>query len=435
MKETRASFAFLLFIIAAHVAYLLPQTNSSSEITQSYPATVCPGPISDARATALLPSKATSLREVVKPNASLRKNGKGSYLLNNGAIFVEGSASNSIQIQSKANRWTAAVTCDVSNNTSWFVGGTASVTSQTKLILVNSGLSDAIVDVTSYSENGSTASVPVTVKPSSEKVMRVDAFDPGSSRLILKVETRSGRVAAFMLDERVRGLNNLGADFVSPIFKPQTELVIAGMPIRYGNSGKAKHVLRLMTTGSVDASASIEVVSPDGVFIPVGYGNVSLASQTVKDLNLSDLDLGSKTFGIKINSSAPIVASVFTEVKTSNISDFMWSAPSSNFGSVSYNLYGLEPTISFVAEKVLVNVNWKDNRGKQFSKTLIGDEVLNWKVPKNVRSISFTNQSGAKAAMNWLSRDGVTHLAFRQSTDLESSTKPIADIAVIQPGS
>ena len=435
MKETRASFAFLLFIIAAHVAYLLPQTNSSSKITQYYPATVCPGPISDARATALLPSKATALREVVKPNASLRKNGKGSYLLNNGAIFVEGSASNSIQIQSKANRWTAAVTCDVSNNTSWFVGGTASVTSQTKLILVNSGLSDAIVDVTSYSENGSTASVPVTVKPSSEKVMRVDAFDPGSSRLILKVETRSGRVAAFMLDERVRGLNNLGADFVSPIFKPQTELVIAGMPIRYGNSGKAKHVLRLMTTGSVDASASIEVVSPDGVFIPVGYGNVSLASQTVKDLNLSDLDLGSKTFGIKINSSAPIVASVFTEVKTSNISDFMWSAPSSNFGSVSYNLYGLEPTISFVAEKVLVNVNWKDNRGKRFSKTLIGDEVLNWKVPKNVRSISFTNQSGAKAAMNWLSRDGVTHLAFRQSTDLESSTKPIADIAVIQPGS
>ena len=435
MKETRASFAFLLFIIAAHVAYLLPQTNSSSEITQSYPATVCSGPISDARATALLPSKATALREVVKPNASLRKNGKGSYLLNNGAIFVEGSASNSIQIQSKANRWTAAVTCDVSNNTSWFVGGTASVTSQTKLILVNSGLSDAIVDVTSYSENGSTASVPVTVKPSSEKVLRVDAFDRGSSRLVLKVETRSGRVAAFMLDERVRGLNNLGADFVSPIFKPQTELVIAGMPIRYGNSGKAKHVLRLMTTGSVDASASIEVVSPDGVFIPVGYGNVSLASQTVKDLNLSDLDLGSKTFGIKINSSAPIVASVFTEVKTSNISDFMWSSPSSNFGSVSYNLYGLEPTISFVAEKVLVNVNWKDNRGKQFSKTLIGDEVLNWKVPKNVRSISFTNQSGAKAAMNWLSRDGVTHLAFRQSTDLESSTKPIADIAVIQPGS
>jgi len=435
MKETRASFAFLLFIIAAYVAYLLPQTNSSSEITQYYPATVCPGPISDARATALLPSKATALREVVKPNASLRKNGKGSYLLNNGAIFVEGSASNSIQIQSKANRWTAAVTCDVSNNTSWFVGGTANVTSQTKLILVNSGLSDAIVDVTSYSENGSTASVPVTVKPSSEKVMRVDAFDPGSSRLILKVETRSGRVAAFMLDERVRGLNNLGADFVSPIFKPQTELVIAGMPIRYANSGKAKHVLRLMTTGSVDASASIEVVSPDGVFIPVGYGNVSLASQTVKDLNLSDLDLGSKTFGIKINSSAPIVASVFTEVKTSNISDFMWSAPSSNFGSVSYNLYGLEPTISFVAEKVLVNVNWKDNRGKRFSKTLIGDEVLNWKVPKNVRSISFTNQSGAKAAMNWLSRDGVTHLAFRQSTDLESSTKPIADIAVIQPGS
>ena len=434
MKETRASFAVLFFIIAAHIAHLLPQNTGASEITQSYPATVCPGSISDARATALLPNKNTLIRDVAKPNAKLKKNGQGSFAINNGALYIEGSPSNTLQIQSRAGRWTAALNCEVSGNTSWFVGGTANVTSQTKLVMVNSGLSDAIVDVTSFSENGPTASVPVTIKPASEKAIRVDSFDPGAARIALKVNTRSGRVSSYLLDERVRGLNNLGGDFVAPISRASNELVISSLPIKYGSGGKAQHTLRIMTTSEVKATASIEVISPEGVFIPVGYGNITLNPQTVKDLDLSELDLGNKTFGLKVTATEPIVAGVFTEVRTAGISDFMWSAPSSRFGNVSYNLYGLEPTVTFIGEKIYVTVNWRNNKGKDFSKTLIGDEVLNWKVPSSVRFITFTNQSAVVAAMNWLSRDGVTHLPLKPSTDLESATKPIADIAVIQSG-
>ncbi|MFM1967960.1 MAG: hypothetical protein RL590_817, partial [Actinomycetota bacterium] len=125
MKETRASFALLFFIIAAHIAYLLPQTSSSSEITQSYAATVCPGVIGDARSTNLLPSKSTLIRELSQPNAKLRKNGQGSYSISKNALFVDGTPTNVTQIQSKANRWTAALTCADSSKISWFVGGTA----------------------------------------------------------------------------------------------------------------------------------------------------------------------------------------------------------------------------------------------------------------------------------------------------------------------
>lgn len=434
MKETRAAFALLFFIIAAHIAHLLPQNNSSSEITQSYPATVCPGPISDARASALLPSKGIAVREVAKPDAQLRKNNQGSYLQNKGAIFIAGNAINTMQIQSRSGRWTAALNCEVSANTSWFVGGTANVTSQNKLILVNSGLGDAIVDVTSYSENGPVAAVPITIKPASEKVIRVDSLDPGAARIVLKVTTRSGRVSSYLLDERVRGLNNLGGDFVSPISRPSNELIIAALPIKYSGSAKAKHTLRIMTTGDVKSTASIEVISPEGVFIPVGYGNITLNPQNVKDLDLSELDLGSKTFGIKITSSEPIVAGVFTQVRTAGVSDFIWSAPSTRFENVSYNLYGLEPTITFVGDRIQVIANWRNNKGKSFSKVLKGDEVLNWKLPSSVRLISFANQTGVVAAMNWISRDGVTHIPLKPSTDLESATKPIADIAVIQSG-
>ena len=433
MKETRASFALLFFVVAAHIAYLLPQDISSREITQSYSATVCPGAVGDSRTTNLLPSKSTLIRELSQPNAKLRKNGQGSFSISKNALFIEGTPTNVNQIQSSSNRWTAALTCADSSKTSWFVGGTANVTSQSKLILVNSGLGDAIVDVTSFSENGRGATVPITIKASSDKVVRVDSFDPGANRIVLKVETRSGRVVGYLLDERVRGLNNLGADFVAPISKAEESLVIASLPIRYGGNNRAAHKIRIMSAGQVDANVSIEVVSPEGVFIPVGFDNLQIEAQQVNDFDLSEVDLGGKTFALKISSSAPIVASVFTTVRSGSVSDFMWSAPSQSFGSVSMNLYGLEPRVTFVAERIQVNVNWRNNRGKQFSRNLLGEEVLSWKVPANTRLITFTNLSGAKAAMNWISRDGVTHLLLASGASMESASKPIPDIAVIQP--
>lgn len=433
MKETRASFALLFFIIAVHIAHLLPQTNSVSEISQSYPATVCPSAVSDARATDLFPNKSSLIRAIDRPQADLKRNGQGSYLQNSGAIYQEGNPVNTIQIQSKLNRWTAALTCDVGSTVAWFVGGTANVTSQNKLILVNSGLGDAIVDVTSFSENGPTATVPVTVKPSSEKVIRVDSFDPGSNRLVLRVETRSGRVTTYFLDERVRGLNNIGGDFIAPIENAAKEIVIAGLPVKYGSTAKAIHKLRIMTPGNLDADVNVEVISPEGVFIPVGFSDISLKSQQVRELDLSEVDLGSKTFALKIEATQPVVAAVLTEAKTGSVSDFMWSTASQPFGNVSYNLYGLEPMISLVGERILVNVAWRNNRGRELEKTLIGEEVLNWKVPSGARLISITNQSGVKGAMNWISRDGITRLPLQQGANLESSKRPVADIAVIQP--
>jgi hypothetical protein len=188
-----------------------------------------------------------------------------------------------------------------------------------------------------------------------------------------------------------------------------------------------------MTPGKIDATASIEVISPEGVFIPVGFSNFTLKPEEVRDINLSGVDLGKKTFALKIIASEPIVASVFTEVKRGSLSDFMWSTPGQSFGTVSFNLYGLEPTFSFVSERIQIDIAWRDNRGKSGVKTLIGEEIVNWKVPANTRLITVTNRSGSVGAMSWVTADGVTHLPITLSTNLESAAKPIADIAVIQP--
>lgn len=432
-QESRAALSVLIFIIAAHIAFLLPQSNNLTEVTQSYPATACPGPVGDAKTTLLLPNQSTLIREVANPKSPLRKNNQGSYGVKSDAILVAGSPSNSIAIQSRASKWTAAATCTISDSVVWFVGGTADVTSRSQLILVNSGLSDAVVDVTSYSENGPAPDVPITVKASSEKVVRVDTLDPGASRTVIKVETRSGRVTAYLLDERVKGLNNVGGDFVSPVNQGNRESIISSIPVKFGKGSSVKHRLRLMTTSKIDTTASIEILSPDGVFVPVGLGSVSLNAQEVRDIDLSNVDVGKKTFAIKVVSSEPVVAGVFSEVKKGNLSDFMWSTPSQAFGKVSFNLYGLEPRFTFVGERIQVLISWRTNTGKQGTKSLLGQEIVNWTAPANIRIMTITNRSGAVGSFTWMSNDGVTHLPLAPSTNLESATKPIADVTVIQP--
>mgnify|MGYP000618876795 FL=1 len=433
MKETRASFALLIFIIIAHIAHLLPQSSSNSVVTQSYPATACPAGVSGAKATALLASKNIEIRNINQPNAELKKNGAGSYPLSRGAILVAGNAANTNVIMTRSGKWSSAATCTISPSINWFVGGTANVTSQSKLILINSGLSDALIDLTAYSESGASQSLPVTVKASSEKVVRIDSLSPGSERIVLKVETRSGRVTSYLLDERVRGLSNIGADFVPATSEASRELVIAGLNVKLGSSSSIKHTLRLMSVGEVDASASVEIISPDGVYVPVGFGEISLNAREVTDIDLSGVDFGSKAFALKISATEEIVASVLSEVKSGSVSDFTWSAPSQSFNSVTFNIYGLEPVISFVGERVILSLVWRDRQGKSNSELIRGDEIVNWRVPPNARLLTISSASPVVAAMSWISGDGVARLGIAPSTNLESATKPVADIAVIQP--
>lgn len=433
MKETRASFALLIFIIIAHIAHLLPQSSSTSIVTQSYPATACPGGVSGAQETALLASKNIEIRNINQPNVELKKNGSGSYPLNRGAILVAGNVANTNVIMTRSGKWTSAATCTISGPVNWFVGGTANVTSQSKLILINSGLSDALIDLTAYSESGSSQSLPVTVRASSEKVVRIDSLSPGSERIVLKVETRSGRVTSYLLDERVRGLSNIGADFVPAISEAGRELVIAGLSVKLGSNSSIKHTLRLMSVGEVDASASVEIISPDGVYVPVEIGEISLNAREVTDIDLSGVDFGSKTFALKINATNEIVASVLSEVKSGSISDFTWSAPSRSFNTVNFNIYGLEPVMSFVGERIILSISWRDRQGRGNSELIRGDEIVNWRVPPNARLLTINSTNPVVAAMSWKSGDGVARLGIAPSTNLESATKPVADIAVIQP--
>jgi hypothetical protein len=435
MRETRASFALLFFIIAGHIAYLLPQITTNQELSQSYSITTCPGAVNGANATALIPSKKVGIRDLSRRNANFSEPSSGNISLSRGAIIVSGNPTNSWVVQSKSSKWTSAATCAPGATTSWFVGGTANVTSQGKIVLVNSGLSDAVAALTAYSENGPTEAINVTVKALSEREIRIDSLQPGSDRLVIKVQVINGRLTSFMTDERVRGLNNIGGDYVSPIAEPRKEQLIAGLPASFGSTSKVAHTVRVMSTEDVDTTLSIEIVSRDGVFVPVTLGTVAINAGEVVDLPLTGFDLGKSYFGIKVKATAPIVAGVLTTVNRGSLSDFMWSAASPAIENVSFNIYGLEPIVTFIGDQIRVSIQWRDKTGKVRRSSLIGQEIMNWRVPENARLITISSRTEVSAGMSWITADGVAHLPIASSATLESAARPRADISVIQPRS
>ena len=188
-----------------------------------------------------------------------------------------------------------------------------------------------------------------------------------------------------------------------------------------------------MSTDEVDTNVSVEVISRAGIYVPVELGNIEINAGEVVDIPIQNLDLGKGNFGLKIMATSAIVASLLSEVKSGSVSDFIWSAPSPSFENASFNIYGLEPSITFLGDQIRARIQWRSRDGKSFSENLSGEEILNWRVPANTRLITISNISGARAGMSWLTSDGVTHLPIESAATLESAARPRADISVIQP--
>jgi hypothetical protein len=101
--------------------------------------------------------------------------------------------------QSKASSWAGGAICSGPSTSQWFVGGAADITTKGRLIIVNSGLSDAIVDVQSFTENGKQPVRTITVVSKNYIVIPTDSLAPGDKNLTVHVAPRSGRVNAFII--------------------------------------------------------------------------------------------------------------------------------------------------------------------------------------------------------------------------------------------
>jgi hypothetical protein len=371
---------------------LTQQTVSSRDFSESYPPVVCPATPADESSAISIPSTLTGSRALGKKTTTFKPTRTLRLQQGSSPTILDTRNLTSPVWQIKRGVWAGATICSAPSISQWFVGGNADVTSKGKLLLINSGLSEAIVDIRMWSESGIRPTRVITIKANSYLEQRLDALDPGSKKITLHVAPRSGRVNAFLIDERGRGLRSLGGDIVNATTEPSKEIVIPAIP-QINRSGRPLgHVLRLLAPGDLPAQISVELISAQGTFIPVGLSERILQPGIVTEVNL-DLQLEPSTFALKISSDRAVVGSVYSSTFAQGKSDFVWSTATAEMTEYSLAVSGLAPLLSFTGESISISLTVTFTNKKEKSFEIKGDAIATFRVPNNARTVTFNRVS------------------------------------------
>ena len=427
-----------LLIIAAVIATLTFSNLASVSVTQSdfsenHPPVVCPVTPAGESSAISVPSTQTGSRVLGKKTVIFKPTRTLRLMQSSSPTILDTKNMTSPVWQIKKGVWAGATICSAPAISQWFVGGAADITSKGKLILINSGLSEAIIDVEIWSESGIQPPKVVTLKANSSVVQSLDSLDPGAKRIALHIVPRSGRVNAFLVDERGRGLKALGGDMVNASPDPSKVVVIPAIP-HMKRSGKALgHTLRVIAPGDVDARISVELISTKGSFVPLGFDDRAIKAGIVTEIALNP-ELIPSTFALKITSDRPIVASVYSSTYADSKSDFVWSTSTAEMKEYSLAVSGLAPTLVFAGEKISISLSILYTNKKEKKLTITGEGIATFKVPENARTINFTKVSDETVGGSLIStQSGFGYLPLIPGSELTRVLLPSANIRVLNP--
>lgn len=410
---------------------------SSDEFSTNFPAVVCPPTPNNLTTAISVPSTKTPLRLTGTKSISFIPSQTLRYMQEKAPVIIESQGATPVVWQIRKGVWAGATICSSLQNEQWFVGGAADVTSKGRILLVNSGLSAAIVDLQIWNEIGQQPSKPVTLKANSYSEIGLDTLAPGSRQVVLQALTRAGRVTSYMLDERGRGLRALGGDIINFAPSAKKEIYIPAIPHTVKKVGSKEvelpHSLRLLVPGEIDARVSVKVISTDGSFIPAGLENKLVKAGSVVTLNLNP-NLPASKFGIQISSDEPLVASVFSETNAEGKTDFIWSTSAPELIKFSLATTGIAPQLIFIGGSIKIEAELFFGKGKRKQIKINGDEIATFKVPDGVRSVTFTTVGkGIYGAGLIATKSGYGYFPLAAGSVLTKSSVPVSNIRVLSP--
>ena len=385
------SLGFLAALVSALcVGALLSVAVTTKSYSESYPAVVCPPTISGLTSQISLTSKKTPFQRLQNRTTKTAPVKVLRLPVNKDSLLFNSEGVAPVVWQSKASSWAGGAVCTGPATSQWFVGGTADITTRGRLMIVNSGLSDAVVDVQSFTENGKQPVRTITVVSKNYIVIPTDSLAPGDKYLTVHVAPRSGRVNAFMIDEQSKGLRSLGGDLVNSASTPTKSLLIPAIPNQIiKNTKTLPHTLRVLSPGDVDASVTAEVLSADGVFVPVGLTSRTVNAGIVTEFQFTP-KITSTVLAIRITSTEPVVAAIKSTVTVSGRKDFVWSTSAPELVPLTIAISGLTPLISFAGDQINVSLDVTMNNGKVIRKTIKGTDIATWRAPDAARSFTIT---------------------------------------------
>jgi hypothetical protein len=434
MKIARP-FRFLGVLLGVvGISSVLSVAVTTQNFSESYPVVVCPPTLDGLGSQISLSSKKTPFQRLQNRTTKTAQVKLLRLPVNKDSLVITSEGVTPVVWQSRAGSWAGGALCMGPASSQWFVGGAADVTTRGRLIIVNSGLSDAVVDVESYTENGKQPLRTVNVSSKDFLVIPIDSLAPGDKTMTVHIAPRSGRVNAFMIDEQGKGLKALGGDLVNASATASKTVVIPAIPNQNSkNTPALPHTLRVLAPGDVDASITVEVLSGDGVFVPVGLNARSISAGIVTEFKL-DPKVNSKVMAVRITSTEPVVAAVKSTTVVTGRKDFVWSTAAPELVPLTMAITGLDPAISFAGESINVALNVTLTNGKVVQQNVKGSDIVNWRVPVNARSFTITKVGpGTYAGALVSSVNGYGYFPIAAGSLLTKIEVPDSNIRVLNP--
>lgn len=411
--------------------------SSQDKFSTNYPAVVCPPTPNDLTTSISMASTKTPIRSIGTKSLSFIPSQSLRYNQVKAPVIVQSQEVTPVVWQIRRGVWAGATICSALQSEQWFVGGSADVTGKGRLLMINSGLSSAIVDVEIWNEVGPQISSSITLKANSYQEIGLNSLAPGSKSLVVRTITRFGRVTNYVIDERGRGLRALGGDLVNFAPRASKEINIPAIPhtlqSNRGRFSALSHTLRLLVPGEIDANITLKIFSTDGTFIPAGFENKVIKSGSVISLPFAP-QLPQSKFGIQISSDEPILASVYSPTVSEGKSDFIWSTSSPELSEISLSIAGLAPQLVFTGANIQISGELFFGNGKRKDFQIKATDIASLKVPDGVRSITFRKVgSNIYGAGLIATRSGYGYFPLSPGSVLTKSSIPISNIRVLTP--
>lgn len=427
-----------LRILAAVIAVILYAnftsfTSKGSNFAQSYPAVVCAPNSAGLTSYISLTSSTTPLRKTGSTTMAFAPARSSRVITNSQAHIIDSAERTPISWQVRSGTWAGASTCMAPVTSQWFVGGTADVTSKGALYLVNSGLGKALVGVTVVTENGTQSEQVFLVRANGYSTISLSSLSPGAKRLAIHVLPQTGRINAFVVDERGRGLRALGGDSVNSLELPAKVLHIPAIPHFNKNKKALAHTLRIVIPGEVGSQISAVVASADGTYAPAGIDGRFIAGGQVVEIPMN-IQMPTGKFSLTITAERPLIASVMSQTNAGGKSDFVWSTPVTALEPSSYSVTGLAPLLVFSGEKVSVDLEIHLPQGKIVKARVQGEGIASYQVGERARTVIVKKSSGdTYGAALISSRSGYGFAPLVSGSRLTRSSLPESNIRVLIP--
>ena len=431
----RSIVALLALALSFTLATLLTVTTKSSDFSETYPEVVCPPTLNGLSSQISIASLKTNYQLLATKSTKTIPFNVLRYPGNKDSLLVSALGTTPVVWQSRRGSWAGGALCTGPISSQWFVGGSSDVRTRGHLIVINSGLSAAIIDLNTYSENGEQPIVSINLVAKSFKAISLDSLATGDKSLTVQVVPRSGRVNAFMIDELGAGLKALGGDFVNPVNSPTKTVVIPAIPNQIPKQGQkpSDHILRIVAPSDVDANFSLELLSKNGIIVPVGFDSRSIKAGVVTEFVLSP-KINANSFAVRITSDVPIVAAISSKLITNGRRDFVWSTPTSALTPMKMAVTGLSPLIDFVGDSIAVKIEVALVNGEKRIVIIKGSDVATWQVPKTARSITIIEASRETHAGALIaSINGYGYIPITPGSQLTKVEIPHSNIRVLNP--